>query len=290
MRGTNISNFDIYAFADYSGAASIYLQRRSIALSIIKNSDNARFSSKGFTRESLRTEIEALLSHATTAKKRVLFGFDHSYSFPAGFYETVTSVKWRSWDQLLKLLCCGTDELPPVNDSPREWAGICNRLISEKTCLTCGGPFWGPNFRFQIKDPKFPYHSTLLNEKRLTEERCRSTKPIFKLGGIGSVGLQSLFGIQHIAKLRHFCRKNRIELFCWPFDGWDIPTEGHLMVEIYPALFNSGIKGDIEDATACSIWLRDQDCEDTLPDYFRPELTPREKERASLEGWIVGVK
>ena len=284
-----MSIFNIYAFVDYSGGASPGYQKKNIALSILNNGNYVK-NTKGFTRETIRIEIQSLLLYASKKGKRVIFGFDHSYSFPIGFYETVTSKSWDSWDQLLKLVCIGTKELPPINDDPREWAKICNKLIHDKTGISTNGPFWGPHFKSQIKNPRFPFENTKLKEKRIAEEQCKSTKPIYKIGGNGAVGLQSLFGISHLARLRNYCKINGIKLSCWPFDGWEMPSDGHVMVEIYPRLFNKGKKGDIEDAFSCSSWLKKQDEENILKNYFSPNLNEKEKERASLEGWIIGVK
>lgn len=220
--------------------------------------------------------------------QRVIFGFDHSYSFPIGFYETITGNKWKTWEQLLELLCNGAQELKPVNDKPREWAKAANDCICKQLNLK-GGPFWGPNFKYQETDPKFPFECTPLKEKRLAEEICSRTKTIYKIGGIGTVGLQSLYGIQYIARLRQDLKTNGIKLFCWPFDGWELPSSGHVIVEIYPALVNKGLKSDENDAEACSKWLYKQDKDNKLINLLKPKLTENEYKRALLEGWIIGV-
>lgn len=85
-----MTEFDLYAFADYSGSKSEYQQRKAIALS--------------------------------------------------------------------------------VNDRPREWAKAVNDLICNRLDLP-KGPFWGPNFKDQQKNPEFPFKSWNMKEKRLVEER-----------------------------------------------------------------------------------------------------------------------
>ncbi len=156
------------------------------------------------------------------------------------------------------------------------------------------GPFRGPNFKDQQKNPEFPFKSWNMKEKRLVEERIPQTKPIYKIGGIGSVGLQSLYGIQNLVELRNEIRSRGIELFCWPFDGWDLPSSGHVLVEIYPKLFNKKSKNHLQDAEACSKWLYKHDEKGRLLDWFDPNNfkleTRNELQRASLEGWIIGVK
>ncbi|VVB85801.1 Uncharacterised protein [uncultured archaeon] len=281
--------FDIYAFADYSGSKYKNVQKKSIALSIICNDNEKPRTTKCYTRESLSFEILSLLVNATHNDQRVIFGFDHSYSFPDGFYQVVTETRWITWGQLLDLLCYGTKELPPVNDKPREWALAANDFICKRLNIKAGGPFWGPNFKYQVTNPKFFEKTTRLKEKRLTERRCPKTKPIYKIGGIGTVGLQSLYGIQHLTKLLYDLKDRGIELFCWPFDGWDFPSSGHLLVEMYPALVNEKEKTDEQDAEACSTWLYRQDKANTLIPWLYPNLRDDELKMARLEGWILGV-
>ncbi len=59
-------------------------------------------------------------------------------------------------------------------------------------------------------------------------------KSVFQLGGAGSVGLQSLWGMYHLANIIVFCEENQIPLHCWPYDGINIPGEKHVLIEIYP--------------------------------------------------------
>lgn len=288
-----MTEFDLYAFADYSGSKSEYQQRKAIALSVIDNNKKQLYTDHTYTRESLRNFFITILVKASSEKKRIMFGFDHSYSFPVGFYDIVAGEKWETWEQLLDLLYNGGQELPPVNDRPREWAKAVNDLICKRLGLP-KGPFWGPNFKEQQKSPEFPFKSWNMKEKRLVEERVPQTKPVYKIGGPGSVGLQSIYGIQNLVELRNEIRSRGIELFCWPFDGWDLPSSGHMLVEIYPKLFNKKSKNHLQDAEACSEWLYEQDKKSRLLDWLDPDNfkmeSRNELQRASLEGWIIGVR
>ncbi|MGZ4164324.1 MAG: hypothetical protein ACXVDB_07745, partial [Tumebacillaceae bacterium] len=260
------TTFDWYAFADYSGATSPRLQRKHIVLATlaagaVSVAENVDVSVEHHTRESLLHAVKALLAEATRQGKRVIIGFDHSYSFPIGFVETVNGAKWERWEQLLDLLEQGFGaggHLPPVQDQPREWADVANRVIGQRIGIASGGPFWGSHFHSQVRDPKFPFAETLLEERRLVEMRCKRMSPIYKIGGAGTVGLQSLYGIGYLAKLRAFCKEYGISLHAWPFDGWELPAEGHVLVEVYPTLFNKGARTDEEDAMSCARWLAEQ--------------------------------
>ena len=52
----------------------------------------------------------------------------------------------------------------------------------------------------------------------------------------------------------------------------------------------SKILDRMRGAFSCSSWLKKQDEDNILKNYFSPNLNEKEKERASLEGWIIGVK
>lgn len=309
--------FDLYAFADYSGSLRPAEQRRKIAWSLLEaNGDRAPCAEIGWTRETLFNEVQQLLDGASKSGKRVIFGFDHNYSFPEGFYEAVTGRSWTRWPEMLTLLAEGTSELPALNlHNPRLWAKKANELIGERFNFEGGGPFWGPHFD-PMKKPAFPYgeflprqHSYVaddliratkvspkslakarssLKERRLIEELFPQMKAIFQLGGAGSVGLQSLLGMVYLHRLVSFCSEKGIPLHCWPYDGWEVPETGHVLVEMYPTMFNKGPRTDRNDAKACTVWLAEQDQMGKMNWWFHPDLTEKEKQLALLEGWCLG--
>jgi hypothetical protein len=47
--------------------------------------------------------------------------------------------------------------------------------------------------------------------------------------------------------------------------------------------------GDEQAAFAVAAWLQRADRNDSLGSYFNPPLTPKERETAAVEGWILGV-
>ncbi|MBL0385879.1 hypothetical protein JJB07_04375 [Tumebacillus sp. ITR2] len=267
--------FDLYAFADYSGAAKESGQRKHIVLAV---GDGRDVTLVHHTRESLFVALQDLLRDS--AGQRILFGVDHSYSFPIGFYEAMTGKTQRSWEDLLEVL--GT----PTN--PREWAAEANRNIAARTGQPTG-PFWGAHFKPQVKKPYFAHDEASLPERRLVETRNRRLKPIYQLGGNGAVGLQALYGIPYLAQLRAFCREQGIQLHAWPFDGWELPSDGHVLVEVYPTLYNTEQRTDENDAKACVTTLTDLDQKGNLLACFHPTLTDEERNRAHLEGWVLGI-
>lgn len=279
--------FDLYAFADYSGSLRPAEQRKKIALSMIDAGNRVSQTKTGWTRETLFQEIKRLLMDAADSGKRMIFGFDHNYSFPSGFYEAMTGRTWTRWRDLLVLLAEGTQGIDELDlENPRLWAKEANRVIADRFQLECGGPFWGPHFD-PMKKPEFPF-GHILKERRLIEEHCPQMKSIFQLGGAGSVGLQSLLGLVHLYRLIEFCKEQQILLHCWPYDGWEVPDSGHVLVEMYPTLHNRGKRTDRNDAEACAIWLAEQDRKGTLAGWFQANLRPEERRLALLEGWLLG--
>jgi len=257
---------------------------------------------KGFTRQSLYEAALALLRLASTAGERVLFGFDHNYSFPVGFYDAVTGRAPANWRELVDWLYASMQDFVE-NDRlfPRKWAAMQNRLLEQRHGWPVG-PFWGPHFqplqrRFVYTPSDTPYEAgeaPRIRDHRLTELRHPSAKSIFQLGGNGSVGLQSLFGIYYLKKLLDRCAEEGIAVHAWPYDGWDIPATGHVLIEVYPTLFvpPEQRRSDAGDAEACANWALAADADGTLRGWLaKPQkLDPAAEARVLLEGWIAGVE
>lgn len=279
--------FDWYVFADYSGSSHPAEQRKRIALSIKAGQDQCR-TSTGWTRSDLTDEIMKLLVKATDSGKRMVFGFDHNYSFPIGFYETLSGKRWTNWRQVLTLISEGLNEFPSLDPTdPRQWAMKANRKLRANLKTDEPGPFWGPHFK-PLKKPDFPFGNQL-KERRLVEERCKRMKAIYQLGGAGAVGLQSLLGLFYLNMIIDFCEEKKIPLHVWPFDGIELPERSHVLVEMYPTLFNRMIRSDLTDAKSCVNWLVEEDRSEGLINWFSPKFSEIEVNRVRLEGWCLGI-
>lgn len=331
-------HFHVYAFADYSGSATISTQRKRIVLAIFDRTTNDTTIVHGMSRFELWLYMCLLLKHATKSGKRVIFGFDHSYSFPQGFYEIVYGLPWRKWSDLTCAISQGNTYIPPVGDStkkspvdfsildmyrntrtqahddelfgqrllqnnvlmfknaisPQNFAQTVNTYLKNTLRVPGeGGPFWGPSFPFQKTKPRFPYE-TYSPEKRLVEQNCllwqgKHMKSIYQLGGHGSVGLQSLYGIAYLGQLLRVCHENAIPIFAWPFDGWLPPFDHHVLLEVYPTLYNREARSDETDARACIEWFKEEDNCGRLH-LARPSfLSDDTVELVRREGWVHGV-
>jgi hypothetical protein len=334
--------FDIYAFADYSGASKEAQQRKAIAWCVYdqvmdaqrgigaqekwRDADVQCASERvqqsqlqsaeaqaltveasmhehvrtGLTRRTLLEEAIKLLKDATAEGKRVILGFDHNYSFPIGLYEAIHLQNSPSWRELLAWIHGSLSDHRNENLDimPRQWAAEVNQRIAMQWSLPVG-PFWGPHFiplkrtfpyEFKIQEPSIPF---TLHEHRLVERQAIGMKTFYQIGGAGSVGLQSLHGMFHLHELLESCRREGVPLHAWPFDGWSVPDEGHLLVEVYPTLYLKGSKAkrsDAGDAAACAAWISEQDRHGELGTLLScPPIEEEYLQRALLEGWIVGL-
>ena len=76
--------------------------------------------------------------------------------------------------------------------------------------------------------------------------------------------------------------------------GWDVPAGRSTIAEVYPSLWSRTFacearNPDQHDAYCIAAWLSRADRDGSLVAYLRPDLTPRERAVAQVEGWILGV-
>lgn len=126
--------------------------------------------------------------------------------------------------------------------------------------------------------------------RRLTEERCRA-KSVFHFDVQGSVAKASHAGIPWLRYLRQQLGSS---LHCWPFDGWVAPVGRSVIAEVYPALWSRTFPREARnshqhDAYSVVRWMQQNDALNTLPEFFQPQLHPRDRAVAQVEGWILGV-
>ncbi len=137
------------------------------------------------------------------------------------------------------------------------------------------GPFWGPNFK-QIYKPEFSFEQAGICERRIVEQREKKMKTIYQIGGAGAVGLQSIAGMYHLYQLLKECKNKNVPISCWPFNGWALPTQGHVLVEIYPLLMNSGTKSDENDARETVLTVAELDEREMSEGYLSPQMNEEE--------------
>jgi len=128
--------------------------------------------------------------------------------------------------------------------------------------------------------------------KRLAENRSDAAKSVFQFDVQGSVANSTHSGLPWLLRIR---RKLGPRVHFWPFDGWEVPAGRSAIVEVYPRLFNFGeapanLNADQRDAFNVAAWLAREDRAGRLLTWLKPALSQEDRERAQIEGWILGVE
>jgi hypothetical protein len=279
--------FTHYACLDYSGARSRAAQRRHIVLAVAETGVKRYHIITNKDRDEMRTYLADLFRETAQNGRRIILGIDHNFGFPRGLYQALTGYPLFSWHQWPDLIKSGMLSLPFADGDPRLWGEMINRILAQKLETSCG-PFWGPGF-LVAKRPPFDFDAAPFGERRLIEECLPQTQPVFKLGGAGSVGLQSICGLYHLSLLTEELQAAGLSPFFWPFDGFDPGPGNHVITEIYPAILNKGPKSDRNDAVSGARWLKKADSQGRLQEYFRFAVSNEIQTRIREEGWIPGV-
>jgi hypothetical protein len=127
--------------------------------------------------------------------------------------------------------------------------------------------------------------------RRLTDERA-GAKSVFHFDVPGTVAKSTHAGLPWLRYIRQQMG-NRVHF--WPFDGWEIPAGRSVIAEVYPSLWSRNFAreertSDQHDAYSVAAWMRQADLDGSLAEFFEPSLTPAERTRAQVEGWILGIK
>lgn len=250
--------FKSYIGVDYSGGghpektnAGIQVYRAEAQS--VDGPEKVTFPGNSRRKHWSRPDLAEWLLQEVSKDEPILVGLDHGFSFPEPYFE---EKGLETWDELLNHL--------------EEWD---TRVQWVKVALdSIGAP------------------SQSHEQLRLTEEWTSSAKSVFQYEGVGAVGKATLAGIpwlQHI-------REEAEGVHFWPFDGFEIPEASTVIAEVYPSIFKNRYPQENrdtheQDAYATARWMKERDSLGFLEDYFEPRLTTDERERAKLEGWILGI-
>ena len=130
-----------------------------------------------------------------------------------------------------------------------------------------------------------------ISELRLTETWTTAAKSVFQFGVPGQVATSTHAGLPWLRYLRAKCPER---VHFWPFDGWDIPHGRSVIAEVYPSLWMKRFpvdarNGDQHAAYSAAAWMKRSDRDGWLQGCLNPPLEPAEREKAEIEGWILGV-
>ncbi len=213
--------------------------------------------SRYWTRRGVALWLEQHLQEA----RPTLVGIDHSFSFPASYFERYGM---RDWPTFL-------DDFQahwPTDNVGVSVEGVRQREYGAGTARS-GNARW----------------------RRITEQRA-GAKSVFHFDVPGSVAKSTHAGLPW---LRYLSQRLGKRVHFWPFDGWSVPAGRSLIAEAYPALWShefprSGRTQDQQDAYTIAAWLRRSDRAGSLCDHLKPALPSHERTLAHTEGWILGVR
>ena len=264
MTGIGIPTFDSYVGIDYSGAETPTASLKGLRVytadrgSPPVESQPPPSPRKYWTRRGIAEWLVERLSE----DRPTLVGIDHAFSFPLRYFEV--------------------HRLPPdwpafLDDFQRHWPtdddNTYVEFVRKGICGNGAARFGNTRWR------------------RFTEERA-GAKSVFHFDVPGSVAKSTHAGLPWLRYIRQQVG-NRVHF--WPFDGWEIPVRRSVVAEVYPSLWSRGFAReerttDQHDAYSVAVWMRQAYLDGSLTEFFEPSLTPAERTRAQVEGWILGIK
>lgn len=279
MRSWCPGEFDVFVFADYSGAAAEAAQRRAIALWRLDRGRRPRKVRGPFTRQDLRQELLEILARETRGNRRVLFGIDHQWSWPFDLWK-IAGLHRRRWRSALASLVEGEGSRPPLGPA-HAFPSAFNAWSGEAV------------FHCRLKGLARRYGLPTASDwngdaVRLTERAMPGAKPATRLGGTGSVAGQTLTGLAELHHLLLDAETAGIPVVAWPMDALADDGRSHVGVEIYPSFCRPPHvpKSDDADARAVCTWAARADLARALDLTDAPA---RVRRSARLEGWILGA-
>jgi hypothetical protein len=259
-----MAQFQRYIGIDYSGAQTPQASLSSLRVYLAEGSNapvEVPPQPKSAKRYWTRRGIAEWLREELATDVPTIVGIDHGFSFPIAYFNKYSLP--LDWPKFL-------------DDFQRHWPtdeNIYVDFVRDGGCgdgsKRCGDPRW----------------------LRLTEQWTATAKSVFLFDCQGSVAKSTFAGLPWLRHLRNNCQRR---IHFWPFDGWEIPNAMSVIAEVYPSLWmrrykNGGRNADCHAAYAAASWLQRADLDGSLAMFLQPPLTPKERELAAIEGWILGV-
>ncbi len=263
--------FKRYIGIDYSGAQTaeaglkglrVYVaDRESPVTEVLPPGGSSRY----WSRRGVAAWLVEQLDLARSKQSPVIIGIDHGFSFPRQYFETHGLAP--DWPAFLEDFQhhWPTDEPETSVDSIR-------RGERGQGALRMGSSRW----------------------RRICEQRV-GAKSVFHFDVPGSVAKSTHAGLPWLRLVRLLRQKCGKQIHCWPFDGWEPEAGRSLVAEIYPSLWSrnyapAGRTPDQHDAWVVATWLQQADLTGELRGCLQPALSDEERQFASYEGWILGVR
>ncbi|WP_209424749.1 gephyrin-like molybdotransferase Glp [Pararhodobacter sp. SW119] len=276
--------FDRIAIVDWSAANRPASGRDSIWIATAEGEVVESMNPR--TRRQAEDRLRALIDRTLARGERMLIGADFAFGFPAGLAAALTgqAQALAVWAWLARQLRDDAE-----NRSNRfEVAAAMNRVLPGL------GPFW---FRPAGLDlPDLPAQGRAreghgMADLRRVDRRAPGAQSVFKLGGAGAVGSQTLTGLPVLWRLRA-AHSGRVAV--WPFDDCrDAPV---VLAEVFPSLLRTEVAAlrgsgtepinDEMQVRLLALALAHLSARDALAPLFE---VPPEAWNLAEEGWILGV-
>lgn len=250
-------SFDCFIGIDYSGASTPENRLPGLQVCVTHKGRMPHLVKPSSGLNWTRREIADWLLTQIRDDKRFIVGIDYNFSFPKSYFHRY---KLENWDQFL-------------TDFSKHWPTHKQGVTVEE--FRAGNQRTGAPTKF-----------------RLTEKWTSSAKSVFRFDVQGQVAKSAHAGIPWLQYIRERA-DNKVHF--WPFDGFTIEEGKSVIAETYPSIFRNryeraGRTVDEQDAYSIAVWLEERDRKDKLCYYLNLNtLTSKEKKRAKLEGWILGV-
>lgn len=278
MNGTG-GIFDVHVAVDWSAAGRPRQGRDSIWVAVATRGGGMRFHNPA-TRAAAEALLDRLLAAATARGQRVLVGIDVALGFPAG---TAAALGVRDWRGVLARVAAEVHDDEANRNDRFHAAARLNAAMSGGD-----GPFWFNGLTEDI--PGLPRRRPegwglfLPGVRRRVEAEVAGAQEVWKMGGAGAVGGQSLTAIPVIERLRA-----RHGLALWPFE-WPAADGRHVVAEIFPSLFAiTPAAGEVRDRAQVRVIAEAMAAADGDGALLAAlEAPPRSPAVTEEEGWILG--
>ena len=272
--------FKRYIGIDYSGADTPLKRLPGLAVCQADTDGQTEIVSpeaNGVKNWNRRELAEWLVNQLREEDKPTLVGIDHAFSFPIDYFKEYGLTE-GNWCHFL----ADFREYWPAHEGRNRVIDILAGQRGRKRRDTEGRK------DHRLGDPRW---------KRLTDNLAPGAKGVFDFDvKQGQVATQTHAGIPWLLYIREQLAKSGPKVHFWPFDGWTFDEDVSVVAEVYPALWKGRFAPRPEslsphqyDACIAAAWLSWADRNDLLAQYFKPDLSPPESNRAKTEGWILGV-
>jgi precorrin-8X/cobalt-precorrin-8 methylmutase len=287
--------FDRILIVDWSGAGQPVTGKNSLWACLARREGDGHaieWIENFSTRHAFRHRLEAVVGAAVAEGQRLLCGFDFAFGYPAGTAERLTGEPhWRNlWRKI-------ADEIEDGEDNRNNRFDLASRWNAKHFS---GEPrFWGRPHQHvyaDLSDKKPPAPTEAPLAFRRSEQFAKGAKSVWQLTYNGSVGSQTLLGINRLSRFLDESGHGE-HIAVWPFEtgfakAFDKPV---VFAEIYPSLFTLAAEDEVKDQaqvrTVAEAFAR-FDADGHLATLLdRPAVLSDEEVAISIaeEGWVLGI-